>query len=266
VELDRAIATHYDRHAEDYAQLDQALENVASRVNSPPGARLLDVGCGPGNLTFSLHDAWCFEQVTGVDISAEAVRLAEARAQELDFANFRFLQANACHLPFDDEIFDVVVSNNMLHLIRDQKRALSEMLRVLRPGNHGVLQFPGGDIVAPEMIQLLDEAWRQALPQTQPPTLYQNITTELLKTYLTDLGVEQFEIDWSRSVRRLPESAVEEWLHFFRIVGGFWNFGLADSVSRQVDSILTDLVRNEVTQKGHFTDTCNELVVEFVKP
>jgi 2-polyprenyl-3-methyl-5-hydroxy-6-metoxy-1,4-benzoquinol methylase len=111
-------------------------------VESMEGLRVLDLGCGFGALSafFAARGA----SVTGVDMKEDRFEVGRAVAAEhgLD-AEFRLGRMQDLDLP--DEAYDVVVENNSLCYVvpRDDRRAaLSETLRVLRPGGHVVIRNP----------------------------------------------------------------------------------------------------------------------------
>ena len=104
----------------------------------PPGARILDLGCGAGRTTLPLaqQDYW----VVGADLSHPMVRRAadQARYWRLPI-NWSVLDAT--DLPFSDQTFDgVLFSYNGIELVpggkAGKKRVLSEVFRILRPGGH----------------------------------------------------------------------------------------------------------------------------------
>jgi SAM-dependent methyltransferase len=91
---------------------------------APPHARILDVGCGTGATTAALAR---FGSVRGLDLGIAALR--HAHAQGLPVA-----RGSADHLPVGDATLDVVVALDVLEHLDDDRRALDEILRVLRPG------------------------------------------------------------------------------------------------------------------------------------
>ena len=100
-----------------------------------PTSDCLDVGCGPG-LTSGL---WLKEHgasYVGVDISEPAIE--EARSHGLDAR----LIEDATSLPFEDNSFDVVVCTEVLEHLFEPQAAVTEMLRVLRPGGHLIATVP----------------------------------------------------------------------------------------------------------------------------
>ncbi len=107
---------------------------VLDQVAAPPKARLLELGCGQGNLWKSnlghIPGGW---QITLSDFSAGM--LAEARTNLAGAeGRFKFEHCDAQRLPFDDENFEVVIANHMLYHVPDRPQALAEIQRVLKPG------------------------------------------------------------------------------------------------------------------------------------
>ena len=99
------------------------------------GLALLNVGCGTGG--FNVAAARAGAEAWGVDLSAEAARLAAARAPA-----GRIVRAPAEALPFRTGCFDLVYCYSTLEHVGDAGRAVAEMARVLRPGGALYLHTP----------------------------------------------------------------------------------------------------------------------------
>ena len=109
---------------------------ILDGLHLQPGAQVLDLGCGVGTDAFEIADrVGRSGKVTGVDISAsliaEAVRRAAVRnlPVTLEIGDSQALR-------FVDHTFDAVRSERMLMHVPNPEQALSEMVRVLRPGGH----------------------------------------------------------------------------------------------------------------------------------
>jgi arsenite methyltransferase len=99
------------------------------------GEIVLDVGSGAGTDSLVAAQMVGSEgRVTGVDMTLEMLAKARAAAAEMDATNVEFVAGEAEGLPFDDESFDVVISNGVIDLIPDKDAVFSEIHRVLRPG------------------------------------------------------------------------------------------------------------------------------------
>lgn len=99
-----------------------------------PGQSLLDVGCGPGDLTVDLAARVAPGQVIGVDRSECVVQIARAQAEQDGVANVTFLTGDAYALPFADDQFDVAHAHQVLQHLGSPVPALRELRRVTRPG------------------------------------------------------------------------------------------------------------------------------------
>lgn len=101
----------------------------------------LDDGCGSGRYTIALQYMGC-QRVTGIDISADAIELAEKRNPIADAVSFQ--RGSVLELPFADSTFDFVFSNGVLHHTLSTEQGLSEIYRVLQPGGACWLYLYGG--------------------------------------------------------------------------------------------------------------------------
>jgi ubiquinone/menaquinone biosynthesis C-methylase UbiE len=93
--------------------------------------RVLDVGCGTGNLSFCLAENCEVLSIQGVDITPAYLDYARCRSRD---ARLNFVLGNACELPFRDASFDHALSMLTLQFIPRADRAVREMRRVTRPG------------------------------------------------------------------------------------------------------------------------------------
>jgi demethylmenaquinone methyltransferase/2-methoxy-6-polyprenyl-1,4-benzoquinol methylase len=111
---------------------------VAKRLRAlvPVDARLLDVGCGTGDLSIELFDKTS-AQVTGIDFCGPMLKLAKTKAPEL-----QFIEGDALRLPFAEASFDGLTIGFALRNLADVDRGLRELLRVLKPNGYvAILEF-----------------------------------------------------------------------------------------------------------------------------
>jgi SAM-dependent methyltransferase len=112
---------------------------LGERLTSP-GLRLLDAGCGTGGFLHWALERGSFAGAAGVDIGSAAIELARTRLPTVD------LQTAPMHsLPFADDSFDVVVTNDVLqHVPEDEvDESLRELRRVLGTGGTLLLRTNG---------------------------------------------------------------------------------------------------------------------------
>jgi ubiquinone/menaquinone biosynthesis C-methylase UbiE len=115
--------------------IEATIRETVARLGLRPADRLLDVGCGTGALLQHLAQQHPATQLSGVDPVPEM--LANARRRLPPDVELR--EGWAERLPFADQEFDVVVSCNVLHYVREPVAALREMGRVLAPGGRLVI-------------------------------------------------------------------------------------------------------------------------------
>ena len=109
---------------------------------------LLDIGCGSGALAISVANKYKDAQITGIDYWGKqweySQTLCEKNAKLENVADrIAFKQASAADLPFDDESFDVVLSNLVFHEVggvKDKTEVIKEALRVLKKGGKFIFQ------------------------------------------------------------------------------------------------------------------------------
>jgi len=124
------------------------------------GARVLDLGCGPGTITAGLAARVPDGNVVGVDAVLEILFSARDEAARQRRVNASFAAGDAYRLGFADGTFDVVHAHQVLQHLAEPVAALGEMRRVCRPG--GIVAARDGDyggmIWFPESDELAE--WR----------------------------------------------------------------------------------------------------------
>jgi arsenite methyltransferase len=115
-----------------------------------PGDTVLDLGSGAGNDCFvARHETGEDGRVIGVDFTPEMIAKAKANAAKLGYQNVEFRQGDIEALPLTSNIVDVVVSNCVLNLVPDKRKAFSEVMRVLKPATAG---RPGGHFSISDVV------------------------------------------------------------------------------------------------------------------
>lgn len=121
------------------ALFSQWAEKVADSLELAPGQRVLDVACGTGVFAReAIERVMPLGSVVGVDINEGMLSVAARKAPSVDWR-----RAPAEALPFERASFDRVASLFGLMFFEDRSRAISEMLRVLRPGGRLVVAVWG---------------------------------------------------------------------------------------------------------------------------
>lgn len=178
----------YDRHSR--RLLASLFDGIAADIaaTAPAGARILEVGSGPGHLAVRLAREHGLE-VTGLDLDPEMVARARSSAEHASRHGRRpsFVIGDVAALQFDAASFDLVVSTFSMHHWSDPSAGLAEIARVLRPDGRALIWDlkPGVRLFhmhAPDPVALVQgSALRlvQAMPWRWPWRLSLSMRLEL---------------------------------------------------------------------------------------
>ncbi len=109
-----------------------------------PGMTVLDLGSGAGNDVFiAASETGPTGTVIGVDMTEAMIERANANKKKVRMENVEFRLGEIEALPVETSTIDVVISNCVLNLVPDKRKAFDEIYRVLKPGGH----FTVSDIV-----------------------------------------------------------------------------------------------------------------------
>lgn len=136
---DRDYAIHSDEECErlEAQALLAPVSNHIKHIPAKPGMRILDAGCGSGNMAREIAKAFPSSDVVGVDLRDKYLDYAAWRAKSEGLKNLDFEVADVRSLPFPDASFDIIWTKYLLQWVAEPMRAMREFARVLKPG--GVL-------------------------------------------------------------------------------------------------------------------------------
>ena len=200
------------------------------------GERILDLGCGDGQLTERLAHSGAI--ITGVDADPRMVKAAKSRGIGAH-------HAMAERLPLDDASFDAVFSNAALHWVRDQDAMMAEVRRVLRRGGRFVAEMGGHGNIAAIRVGLMAVLARYGHADAENGVNYY-ATPEAYSARLERHGFNVKRISLIPRPTPLPESGMEGWLRTFRsgVIEGLPT-ELRDEVVRETAELLAPALRDE---------------------
>jgi SAM-dependent methyltransferase len=179
---------------------------VTEWLRAKPGERILDLGCGDGQLTMRIAATGAI--VFGVDNSAEMVRAARSRGVDAQ-------EASAEALPYASSSFDAVFSNAALHWVRDQDAMMAEVHRVLKPGGRFVAEMGGHGNIAAIRVALMAVLARHGYGDREDGVNYYPTPDG----YTRRLQRHGFKVEQIALIPRptaLAESGMAGWLRTFR--------------------------------------------------
>ncbi len=190
--------------------------HIFDRHELPPAARILDVGCGVGEIASRLAERYPLVQVLGIDVLETAVDVARARHAALA-PRVRFEVGDAFALDCPDEAYDLTVCRHMLQAVPEPGRALDELLRVTRPGgvlhllaeDYGMIHMPAGRLDP-------DRLWHDGVVGFTDATgtdarIGRHIWGLLRQRGVEDLAVEYVTVDTLRVERRTFADIMRAW-------------------------------------------------------
>lgn len=116
-----------------YRSLRKIIFQYIKKYHPITEGRLLDIGCGTGYLLKILERNW---DVYGVDISLRAVEMAKSKGLK------KIRLASIENLPFGNNFFDVILVLDVIEHVQNDRLALSEVYRVLKPGGIAIFNTP----------------------------------------------------------------------------------------------------------------------------
>lgn len=195
------------------------------RYNLSGAIRILDAGCGPGEITSRLAELFPDAELLGVDVVDAHLELARTRYKRFE-PRLQFEHQTVFGLKAADRTFDLTVCRHVLHAIPFPERVVGELVRVTRPGgrlhlipeDYGMLHFQRGPL---DPTYFWHEA-STAFGQRTNTDLYigRDIFELLTKLRLVEIKIDYVVVDTIRVSREI-----------FGSILGAWRDGYADTIA-----------------------------------
>jgi ubiquinone/menaquinone biosynthesis C-methylase UbiE len=186
------------------------------RYALPAEPRILDAGCGTGEISSRLAELFPKSSVLGVDIIDAHLELARSRYAPFA-ARLRFEHQSIFELDAQDQSFDLTICRHVLHSIPHPERVIAELVRVTRRGgylhllaeDYGMLHFQSGALDTREF-------WHQVAPNFAAGTntdlfIGRNAFSILAAMNLEQITVDYIIVDTLRVPRETFAAIIEAW-------------------------------------------------------
>jgi trans-aconitate methyltransferase len=184
-------------------------ENLIQLLEPKENERILDLGCGSGQLTFKINEL--VRETIGIDKSAEMI--ADAKSK---FPNIEFLVKDAENFKFDKK-FDSIFSNATLHWVKNYKDSIKSMYENLKPNGKIVVEFGGKGNVQTIVNQLRESLKSRNYRNQSELNLWYFPT---IGEYSTELESAGFRVLFAQHYDRPTEladknSGIKDWISMF---------------------------------------------------
>jgi SAM-dependent methyltransferase len=180
----------------------------AAEFRKHQGDKVLEVGCGTGSdlLQFAKHGALA----TGIDLTTKHVELARRRVGDLAVV----YEADARHLPLEDESFDYVYSHGVLHHSDEPEQIVREMFRVLRPGGRiNVQVYALWSYITLRGVLKYGREWKKHIENGDAPIHIDLYTgRKLRRLFASHISIEKYQCK--------PFKFLAPWFGWFLVVKG----------------------------------------------
>jgi trans-aconitate 2-methyltransferase len=198
--------------------------DLLSRISTGEPARIVDLGCGPGNSTALLHQRWPTAHITGVDSSPAMIEEASRALPDCHFVQADIRQYRPEHA------LDLIFANASLQWVPDHYELLPKLVSLLKMNGVLAVQMPD-NWQEPTHVLMSEVAWEQGYPDRGREALpgvhaYYDILSEAgcdvelwRTTYYHKMGSHQAIIDWVSAtglrpwLQELNESEQKGYLH-----------------------------------------------------
>lgn len=209
-------------------------------LNPKPEERILDLGCGSGELTALIKEQ--VEEVIGIDKSPEMVEKAR-----LQFPLVEYDVADACDFHFS-EPFDAIFSNAALHWVTDYQKAVAAMFENLKAGGRIVIEFGGKDNVKAITDQLRASLFKRGYSEQSAMNLWYFPSIGEYTSALETVGFSVASAQWYDRPTELAdeESGIKDWLAMFckPFVEGVAAVDVAEIMNEVQEKLESKLFRN----------------------
>jgi ubiquinone/menaquinone biosynthesis C-methylase UbiE len=217
------------------------------------GMKVLDVGCGPGDVSLIAADlVGEMGSVLGIDSSLEPLRLAQSRVQAASLTQVSFLAGNILHLTLDQE-FDAIVGRLILMHLPEPAAVVRDLTQYLRPG--GVVVFQEYDLTSySDAFYPPSPLWEQVwacCTQSFQQAGGDLATGRKLYGMLLEAGLPAPQMRYEAAVGAGPDWVGYEWCAetvriFLPLIQ---QFGLATQVDIGIET-LAERLREETASRG----------------
>lgn len=183
-------------------------ESLVSLLNPQAGERILDVGCGTGDLAHDISESGAI--VTGIDAAESMIMTAKEKYPHIDFS-----VQDSENLSFEEE-FNAVFSNAAIHWMKDQLKVVQNCYDALQPGGRFIAELGGAKNIQSIVDAIKLASKRLDIPYDPSKFPWVFPTQNEMTDHLTYAGFEILKMEhYERPTPLDGEDGIRNWLEMF---------------------------------------------------
>lgn len=228
--------------------IESLTEMLLREMPKPENPISLDVACGTGLSTFTLQD-YMGGKVHGVDLSPDMVKKAKENAEKLGMY-IKFRQGDVESLPYEDNTFNILISNMSFQFFPDKLKALKEMGRVLAPGGRMGHLYGGGPHIS-ELISVCMKVSEnrpeyKGFREAVEDVINLHVDVETTQRLIWEAGLRKpLVYGYHRVMNINPEM-----FWFSNPYPAYWRSAVPEELRIQLDEEVLDLMRKRSGARG----------------
>jgi ubiquinone/menaquinone biosynthesis C-methylase UbiE len=244
---------------------------LLERIKLKKGITALDVGCGLGfPLIEVAQRLGASSKVIGIDPWKEAIECCEQKIKKYDIRNAQVIEGVAEHMPFENNYFDLIISNNGINNVDDIQKSLAECQRVSKPDAQFVFTMNLEETMI-EFYNVFEEVLKLRGQHNEIQKMKDQIYSkrkplEEVKTLLVNFGFkissinsDSFSMNFLDGTTMLNHSLIKYWF-----LGG-WKDILNDDDREKVFEQTEDKLNNIANEKGELQLTIPYVTIDCTK-
>jgi ubiquinone/menaquinone biosynthesis C-methylase UbiE len=230
-------------------------ESLIEWLDPKEGEKILDVGCGTGELTNKIREAGAI--VTGIDASPEMIKKAQEK-----YSDIKFFVKDATDFSFESP-FDAMFSNATLHWINKQEKALQCIYGVLKEGGRFVFEMGGKHNIASIHNAIKEEMKIEGVAGKIPAELNYFPSVAEQCVLLEKVGFTVSDVKYFKRPTKLEgEEGMKLWIRQFC---GFFFKNISDDLKEKITTNAVERLRKTNYENGNWNADYVRLRVRAVR-
>jgi ubiquinone/menaquinone biosynthesis C-methylase UbiE len=241
------IRKHFYKYAVPHINLE---EEIIKEINFFKNIKILDVGCGNGDLLGEIKKKYSDCELYGIDFAEGIIQNAKNLYPEINF-----LVDDVENLSFADNEFDIIIAKHVFHLVEDIPKGIKETHRCLKPKGKFIGIFHGKDNkpILREIDEVINKKFGVNIKHTDKNLLFEEVPKFFGDfTILKEKKLEsKFELDEAKS-----------FVDYFASLKWSWVPKINEEQWQEVLKMVKKLVKQIIEKKGKFVEkNSNGLIV-----